>query len=390
MQTAVLILDGENPRITAEEFAAQYQNDWGTEVRITRASDSIEVRPAGARPTEAEAVPPEAVPPEAVPPEDEAHPPEAVPPVDEAHLPEGDAHPPEGEPHPPEGEPHLPEGEAPAAEEHGFRVEADGGLLEVVQSSVPCAAAAEFAEWEDLGAMWPRERTFNAAHPAHVSVACGSTGLDVKQASHLVTQALASLVALVDSAHAIVWPTARHPIEPSLLRKIALDPRVEGRVPLWVSVEIVKAVDGSPVGRTEGMVEFGHPEFEVAEADESAADLVTFLLRLASFSVSRGAIPPGQTVASPSGPRRIIVGDSMFADDAIVHRILPARLSRDLPRDPDGLGPREPRGTASAHGSAAPRGSAAPHPSASPQRAAPSPRSAAPKRRGFWARFFGG
>lgn len=327
MQTAVLVLDRENSRITAERFAAQYLSDWGTEARITRSDDPIEVRPA-----EAEASPPE----------------------NEAHLPEDEAHP---------------------AERRGFRVEVGGGVLEVVQSSVPFTAAAGFAEWEDLGAMWPRDRAFNAAHPAHVSVACGSTGIDVKQASHLVTQALASLVALIDSAHAIVWPTARHPIEPSLLRKIALDPRVEGRVPLWVSVETVTAVDGSPVGRTEGMVEFGHPEFEVAEADESAADLVTFLLRLASFSVSRGAIPPGQTVASPSGPRRIIVGDAMFADDAIVHRILPARLSRDLPQDPDGPRPRDP------HGSASPR-------SISSRSSAPSPRSAVPKRRGFWARFF--
>lgn len=262
--------------------------------------------------------------------------------------------------------------------------------------------------------MWPRGKPFNVTHPAHISVVCSSTELDAKQASHLVTQALASLVALVDTAHAVLWLTARHPVEPSLLRKIALDPRIEGRVPLWVSVEIVTAVDGSPVGRTEGMVEFGHPEFEVAEADESAADLVTFLLRLASFSVSRGAIPPGRTVASPSGPRRIIVGDSMFADDAIIHRVLPARLSRDLPKEPDEHEQKEARIVQRDHGPASVRREREAHavqrahgPSTAQRRPAPEAavlrseeslaakdragdRPAAGQKCGFWSRLWGG
>lgn len=345
MQTAVMVLDEEVPRITAEAFTAQYLNDWGADLPIAQGDE-----------------------------EDLAHP----------------------------------------SSNCTFLVEVEGGLLGIVQQSAPFAGASFFAETATLGAMWPRGKPFNVTHPAHVSVVCNSTALDAKQASHLVTQALASLVALVDSAHAVIWLTARHPVEPSLLRKIALDPRVEGRVPLWVSVETVTAVDGSPAGRTEGMVEFGHPEFEVAEADESAADLVTFLLRLASFSVSRGAIPPGQTVASPSGPRRIVVGDSMFAEDTIVHRVLPARLSRGLPRDPEEHEQNEARIVQRDHGPASvqrereAQAVQRDHDSATTQRrhgpdvaalhseeslaakdrAGDAP--AAPRKRGFWSRLWGG
>lgn len=36
MQTAVMVLDGVVPRITAEAFTAQYLNDWGAELPIAQ------------------------------------------------------------------------------------------------------------------------------------------------------------------------------------------------------------------------------------------------------------------------------------------------------------------------------------------------------------------
>lgn len=168
---------------------------------------------------------------------------------------------------------------------------------------------------------WRQACEATAAHKAHVIVAVLGTGLDMLDASLLLTDVVASL--MDTNAIASHWGTSLQSRE-AFLRQSARISRDRPPVWLWVNFRVSQEAGKGMSLSTDGMEAFGLREIEAKDVSRPGSEVFTLLAGLAQYLISKGpVIQDGDTVGDSAALNiRVRQGPSYWRDGLTVYRVI--------------------------------------------------------------------
>lgn len=183
----------------------------------------------------------------------------------------------------------------------GIVLDVDGSLVAVMTS--PGQIGDDLAEIAAHSRLWPKAQEVPVGydHRAVVTVftpdASGHEGA-IADAT-LLSQVLASAVAVSASVRAVYLGGAGHVVLPELLRELAQSVLPEPLLPVWVALNVGSRPDGVLTGHTRGLESLEMMNVEIPESPEDAATTLDRLAGIAAYLLEHGpVIGDGDTIGS--------------------------------------------------------------------------------------------
>ena len=157
--------------------------------------------------------------------------------------------------------------------------------------------------------LWPDAATFDTDYQATTIVAVYFEDEDAADLAvrALLTQAMASIIAVSNEAFAVYWGDADHVIIPPLFREMAQEILPNPPLYLWVAFNAGFREGGEFASTTVGLDSLGLMDIEIPDSSKTPEDTQEFILNLVIYLLETArsslmAIPSGRV--KPSGSAR--------------------------------------------------------------------------------------
>ena len=171
--------------------------------------------------------------------------------------------------------------------------------------------------------LWPKAEAELRKHKQHLIVFLAQDD-DPIEASKLLTQVIASVLATCPQAIGVYWGNATLVIPKELFRDFAVEmlPDVLP-LPIWVDFRVGPGDDDKMAGFTTGMQALGHKEIETLNSPESPGDLRERLMDLCGYLLQNGpVIKDGHTIGHDANEKiRVVFSPSAFGHEGQVMRL---------------------------------------------------------------------
>lgn len=184
-------------------------------------------------------------------------------------------------------------------------------MLELNHISELCAASR----------LWPDEVAFDTDYQAHTLVTVAGLGPDDEmEVSALLTQVIASLIAISPQGFAVFWEGAQHLAYPGFVRELALKELPRPLPAIWVSYNIGPGPDGQLAALTVGLERLGLMDLEIPDAQQPGRETLEILMRTAAYQMEqRTPVEDGVIVAGTENSQiKAVYGPSMISQDKTV------------------------------------------------------------------------
>ncbi len=154
--------------------------------------------------------------------------------------------------------------------------------------------------------LWPNDRQFNVDYQAHTIVTILPEGDDKdREASVLLSQVVASLVAISRQTIAVYWAAANHLILAELFRELATTVLPNPLFDIWVALNVgQRPEDGVVTAHTMGLNNLGLMDVEIPNSTKNSKDTYEFLTNIAFYLLDNGLIiKDGDTVGESAEER---------------------------------------------------------------------------------------
>lgn len=170
--------------------------------------------------------------------------------------------------------------------------------------------------------LWPDTATFDTDYQATTIVAVYFEDEDAADIAvrALLTQAMASIIAVSNEAFAVYWGDADHVIIPPLFREMAQEILPNPPLYLWVAFNAGFREGGEFASTTVGLDSLGLMDIEIPDSSKTPEDTQEFILNLVIYLLESGpVIADGDTVGESETERiRAVYTESMFYPDKTV------------------------------------------------------------------------
>lgn len=154
--------------------------------------------------------------------------------------------------------------------------------------------------------LWPDGRQFNTEYQAHTIVTILPEGDDKdRETSVLLSQVVASLVAISPETIGVYWAAANHLIAADLFRRLAKEVLPAPLFEVWVALNVgQRPEDGAITAHTVGLNNLGLMDVEIPNSTKDAAGTYEFLTNIALYLLDNGLIiKDGDTVGESAEER---------------------------------------------------------------------------------------
>ena len=171
--------------------------------------------------------------------------------------------------------------------------------------------------------LWPNAEAELKQHKQHLIVFLTKDD-DPIEASKLLTQVIASILAACPQAIGVYWGNATLVVPKALFREFATGMLPdELPLPIWIDFRVGPGKDGKMAGFTHGMKWLGHMELETLNSPESPGALRERLMDLCGYLLQNGpVIKDGHTVGRSAEEKiRVVFSPSSFGHEGQVMRL---------------------------------------------------------------------
>lgn len=210
------------------------------------------------------------------------------------------------------------------------RSEADEGVLSftygnyvitLAQIQQPMLELTHINELCAASRLWPDEVAFDTDYQAHTIVSVAGLGPnDEMEVSALLTQVIASLIAISSQGFAVFWEGAQHLAYPGFVRELALKELPQPLPAIWVSYNIGPGPTGKLAALTVGLDRLGLMDVEIPDAQKPGRETLEILMRTAAYQMeNRIPIDNGIVITGSENTKiNVVYGPSMIPQDKTV------------------------------------------------------------------------
>lgn len=211
--------------------------------------------------------------------------------------------------------------------------EADGPVVLDVDGSMVALMTAPGQVGDDLAAiaqhsrLWPAAQEVPVDYSHHVIVTVFTPGEDgharAVADAVMLSQVIASAVAVAGGIRAVYLGSANHVIVPELFRELAQSMLPEPLLPVWVALNVGPRPDGVMTGHTRGLDMLGLMDVEIPETPEDDASTLDRLAGISDYLLRQGpVIGDGDTIGATAQAEIVVRhAPSAFDPEATVLRL---------------------------------------------------------------------
>ena len=161
---------------------------------------------------------------------------------------------------------------------------------------VPAPVGDDLREIAQYSRLWPDSTAVPATYDAHTIMsvirAGGTTDSHVAAIADaaLLSQAIASAIAVSDSIVAVYFGSANHVIVPELFRELTMETLPDPILPAWVALNVAPRTDGVMTGHTRGMDMLALMDIEIVESRETAEETFGRLANISIYQLQNGPV----------------------------------------------------------------------------------------------------